>query len=276
MNEHAIRKVVIVGGGTAGWMAAAAFSRFLNNGYTQTTLIESEEIGTIGVGEATIPPLISFNELLGINENEFIAATKATFKLGIEFVNWGKIGRRYFHPFGTLGQDLQGIQFHQLYLRERARGQAPDISAWSMSAIAAARGKFVRPGRRAQYPLTALLYAFHFDAGLYARFLRQFAEKSGVKRIEGKIVDVELSGEDGFVRSVKLADGSTIEGELFIDCSGFRGLLVEDALKTGYEDWTQWLPCDRAIAAPCSYQGQPDPFTRSTAHSSGWQWRIPL
>jgi tryptophan halogenase len=276
MNEHSIRKVVIVGGGTAGWMAAAAFSRFLNNGYTQTTLIESEEIGTIGVGEATIPPLISFNELLGINENEFVAATKATFKLGIEFVNWGKIGRRYFHPFGTLGQDLQGIQFHQLYLRERQRRTVPDISAWSMSAMAAARGKFVRPGRGAQYPLTAMLYAFHFDAGLYARFLREFAERSGVQRVEGKIVDVQLRSEDGFVKSVELADGRTVEGELFIDCSGFRGLMIEQAFETGYEDWTKWLPCDRAIAAPCSYSGQPDPYTRSTAHSSGWQWRIPL
>ena len=276
MNEHSIREVVIVGGGTAGWMAAAAFSRFLNNGYTRTTLIESEEIGTIGVGEATIPPLISFNELLGINENEFVAATKATFKLGIEFVNWGTIGKRYFHPFGTLGQDLQGIQFHQLYLRERERRPVPDISAWSMSAMTAAKGKFVRPGRAAQYPLTALLYAFHFDAGLYARFLRRFAEGSGVQRIEGKIVDVELRSEDGFVKSIKLADGRTVEGELFIDCSGFRGLLIEQALKTGYDDWTKWLPCDRAIAAPCSYSGQPDPFTRSTAHCSGWQWRIPL
>lgn len=276
MNEHDIREVVIVGGGTAGWMAAAAFSRFLNNGYTRTSLIESDEIGTIGVGEATIPPLISFNELLGINENEFVAATKATFKLGIEFVNWGALGKRYFHPFGLLGQDLQGIQFHQLYLRERQRRPVPDISAWSMSAIAASKGKFVRPGRRAQYPLTALLYAFHFDAGLYARFLRAFAERSGINRIEGRIVDVELREEDGFVRSVRLADGRTVEGELFIDCSGFRGLLIEQALKTGYEDWTHWLPCDRAIAAPCSYQGPPSPFTRSTAHSSGWQWRIPL
>ncbi len=171
---------------------------------------------------------------------------------------------------------MQGIQFHQLYLRERQRRPVPDISAWSMSAIAAAQGKFVRPGRRAQFPLTALLYAFHFDAGLYARFLREFAERSGVNRIEGKIVDVELRSEDGFVRSVQLADGRTVEGELFIDCSGFRGLLIEDALETGYEDWTHWLPCDRAIAAPCAYSGQPDPFTRSTAHSSGWQWRIPL
>jgi tryptophan halogenase len=276
MNEHSIRDVIIVGGGTAGWMAGAALSRFLNNGYTRITLIESDEIGTIGVGEATIPPLIAFNSLLGINENEFVAATQATFKLGIEFVNWSNIGHRYFHPFGLIGQDLQGIPFHQLYLRERARRVLPDISAWSMSSVAASRGKFARPGREAQFPLNNLNYAFHFDAGLYARFLRNFAETGGARRIEGKIVDVHLRGEDGYVESVKLADGQSVTGDLFIDCSGFRGLLIEQALETGYEDWTHWLPCDRAIAVASKLAGPPDPFTRSTAHSSGWQWRIPL
>ena len=276
MNEHSIKEVVIVGGGTAGWMAAAALSRFLDNGYTRTTLIESDEIGTIGVGEATIPPLLSFNALLGINENEFVRATKATFKLGIEFVNWGSLEHRYFHPFGSMGQDLQGIPFHQLYLRQRQRNAVPDISSWAMSAVAAAQGKFVRPGRGAQYPLNQLLYAFHFDAGLYAQFLRSYAEQAGVRRIEGKVVDVRLRGEDGYVEAVQLGDGQSIEGDLFIDCSGFRGLLIEQALETGYEDWTDWLPCDRAIAAPCMHGGPLDPFTRSTAHSSGWQWRIPL
>lgn len=276
MNDHRIRDVVIVGGGTAGWMAAAALSRFLNNGYTRTTLIESDEIGTIGVGEATIPPLSAFNGLLGINENDFVASTQGTFKLGIEFVNWGVVGRRYFHQFGVMGQDLQGIQFHQLYLRERQRRPVPDITAWSMSAVAAAQGKFARPGTQAQFPLTNLLYAYHFDAGLYARYLRAYAEQNGIRRIEGKIVDVQLRGEDGHVESVRLTDGQTVSGDLFIDCSGFRGLLIEQALETGYEDWSKWLPCDRAVAAPCSYSGQPDPFTRSTAHSAGWQWRIPL
>jgi tryptophan halogenase len=276
MDEHAIREVVIVGGGTAGWMAAAALSRYLNNGYTTVTLIESEEIGTIGVGEATIPPLISFNDLLGINEDEFVRATKATFKLGIEFVNWGRQGKRYFHPFGELGRDLQGIPFHQLYLRERGRQPIADISAWAMSAVAAAQGKFIRPGPQAPFPLNQLRYAFHFDAGLYAAFLRAFGEAGGVRRIEGKIVDVKLRGDDGYVQSVKLGDGRVVTGDLFVDCSGFRGLLIEQALETGYEDWTKWLPCDRAIAAPCSYTGNPDPFTRSTAHQSGWQWRIPL
>lgn len=276
MNEHSIREVVIVGGGTAGWMAAAALGRYLNNGYTRTTLIESEEIGTIGVGEATIPPLITFNQMLGINENDFVAATQGSFKLGIEFVNWGGIGERYFHPFGFHGHDLQGVHFHQLYLRERKRRPLPDISSWSMSAVAAARGKFARPGAEAGMPLAQLLYAFHFDASLYAKFLRDYAERNGVRRVEGRIVDVSLRSEDGFVEAVTLADGRKMEGDFFIDCSGFRGLLIEQALKTGYEEWTHWLPCNRAIALPTTYQGQPDPFTRATAHPKGWQWRIPL
>jgi tryptophan halogenase len=276
INENSIREVVIVGGGTAGWMVAAALSRFLNNGYTRTTLIESDEIATVGVGEATIPPLLAFNGMLGINENEFVAATQATFKLGIEFVNWGQLGETYFHPFGQHGEDLQGIHFHQLYLRERQRRVMHDLSAYSMSAMAAASGKFARPGRAATFPLSSLNYAFHFDAGLYARFLRTFAEGHGVRRIEGKIVDTALRGTDGFVEAVTLANGDRIEGDLFIDCSGFRGLLIEGALHTGYDDWSRWLPCDRAIALPCALAGPPEPFTRATAHTAGWQWRIPL
>ena len=276
MNEHTIRDVVIVGGGTAGWMAAAAFARFLNNGQTRITLIESDEIGTIGVGEATIPPLITFNRMLGINENEFVSYTQGAFKLGIEFVNWGGIGERYFHPFGYHGHDLEGVHFHQLYLRERKRRVMQDISAWSMSAVAAQLGKFARPAPDARPPASQLLYAFHFDASLYAKFLRTYAEPRGVRRIEGKIVDATLRPEDGYVESVTLADGQVIAGDLFIDCSGFRGLLIEQKLQAGYEDWTHWLPCDRAIAVPCANPGDPDPFTRATAHKSGWQWRIPL
>jgi tryptophan halogenase len=276
MNEHTIRSVVIVGGGTAGWMAAAAFSRFLNNGATTITLVESEEIGTVGVGEATIPPLITFNRMLGINENEFVAATQGSFKLGIEFVNWTEVGERYFHPFGTHGHDLEGVHFHQLYLRERQRRVMQDVSAWSMSAVAAQHGRFGRPGADAQFPLNQLNYAFHFDASLYGKYLRGYAERGGVRRVEGKIVGVAQRPEDGFVTSVTLDGGQQVEGDLFIDCSGFRGLLIEQALKTGYEDWSHWLPADRAIALPTTYQGQPDPFTRATAHAKGWQWRIPL
>ncbi|GAA4757430.1 tryptophan 7-halogenase [Sphingomonas daechungensis] len=276
MNEHSIRNVVIVGGGTAGWMAAAALSRYLDNGYTQTSLIESEDIGTIGVGEATIPPLVNFNAMLGIDEDEFLAATKGTFKLGIEFVNWGQIGHRYFHPFGNYGHDLQGVHFHQLYLRERSQRVMQDISAWSITAVASSLGRCARPGPETRPPLSGMTHAFHFDASLYAAYLRSYAERLGVRRIEGKIVETRLRGEDGFVEAVTLDNGRTIEGDLFIDCSGFRGLLIEQDLETGYEDWTHWLPCDRALAVPSTYDGQPDPFTRSTAHGSGWQWRIPL
>jgi tryptophan halogenase len=257
-------------------MAAAALACFLEHAATQIVLIESEDIGTVGVGEATIPPLIAYNNLLGINEDEFLAATKATFKLGIEFVDWGAIGERYFHPFGPHGQDIRTVNFHQLFLRERARRPLGDISSWSMSAVAARLGRYARPGTDARLPFSQLGYAFHFDAGLYAAFLREYAERRGVRRVEGRIVDAQRRGEDGHVTSVTLADGTTHSGDLFIDCSGFRGLLIEQALHTGYEDWTHWLPCDRAMAVPSARSGAIDPFTRSTAQVAGWQWRIPL
>jgi tryptophan halogenase len=276
MSEHAIRKIVIVGGGTAGWMAATALSLRLDNREVGIELIESDEIGTVGVGEATIPHLVTFNQMLGINEDEFLAACQGTFKLGIEFVDWGDTGKRYFHPFGTHGQDLRGVHFHQLYLREARRRALPDIREWSMSGAAAELGRFARPGPDARLPLSQLAYAFHFDASHYARFLRRRAEADGVTRTEGKIVDVTLDGDSGHVRSVTLADDRIIEGELFIDCSGFRGLLIEEQLGSGYEDWSRWLPCDRAVAVPTKLAGPPDPFTRSTARQSGWQWRIPL
>ncbi|HXH52040.1 MAG TPA: tryptophan halogenase family protein [Sphingomicrobium sp.] len=276
MNEHAIRNIVIVGGGTAGWMAAAAMARLLDTSSMQITLVESDEIGTVGVGEATIPPIIAYNNMIGVNEDEFLAATKGTFKLGIEFVDWGALGERYFHPFGPHGQDFQGVHFHQLYLRERKRRKLADIREWSMSAAAAALGRYARPAPGAPLPLSQLAYAFHFDAGLYAQFLRGIAERNGVLRVEGKIVDATLDGYSGKVGDVVLADGRTLAGDLFIDCSGFRGLLIEEKLRTGYESWTRWLPCDRALAVPSRYPGQPDPFTRSTARSAGWQWRIPL
>ena len=275
MTDHAIRKIVIVGGGTAGWMAAAALSALLERS-VKIVLVESDEIGTVGVGEATIPPLIAFNTMLGIDEDAFLAATQGTFKLGIEFVDWGAPGERYFHPFGPHGQDFRGVAFHQLYLREATRQALPEIAEWSMSAAAAQRGRFARPGADARLPLSQLAYAFHFDANLYARFLRGYAERGGVSRIEGKVVDASQDSASGHIRSVTLANGSIIEGELFVDCSGFRGLLIEDKLGTGYEDWSHWLPCDRAVAAPCKLVTPAEPFTRSTARSAGWQWRIPL
>ncbi len=275
VTAHAIRKVVIVGGGTAGWMAAAALSALLEKS-VEICLVESEEIGTVGVGEATIPPLTAFNNMLGINEDAFVSATMGTFKLGIEFVNWGAQGERYFHPFGPHGQDFQAVHFHQLYLREAQSGHLPPIDHWSMSAAAARLGRFARPGPEARLPLSQLAYAFHFDAGLYAAFLRKYAEDAGVRRIEGKITSATQNAETGHVETINLADGQIISGELFIDCSGFRGLLIEEKLATGYDDWTKWLPCDRAVAAPSKLPGPPDPFTRSTALSAGWQWRIPL
>ena len=276
-NANRLKRVVIVGGGTAGWMAAAAMSRFFNDGQRTITLIESEAIGTVGVGEATIPPIRNFNAMLDIPDDEFLRATRGTYKLGIEFVNWGQRGDRYFHPFGEYGQDFHGIQFHQLYLREQARaGGAGDVGEYSMSTVAAAMGRFARPAPTAKTLVNQIAFAYHFDASLYAAYLRQRAEKQGAVRKEGRIVGVERNGETGDVASVKLEDGSEIAGDLFIDCSGFRGLLIEDALETGYEDWSHWLPMDRAIAVPTANQGSPDPFTRSTAHSAGWQWRIPL
>jgi len=279
-SDTQIGRVVIVGGGTAGWMAAAALSRFLNNGRRTVTVVESDAIGTVGVGEATIPPIINFNGILDINENEFLRATYGTFKLGIEFVNWGKLGDRYFHPFGAYGEDLHGIPFHQLWLREqyrsRGRGEPGPIADYAVSAVAAALGHFARPVRGQKNPLSRLFYAFHFDASLYAAFLRRLAERQGAVRHEGRIVKVHRDGESGDVTAVELEGGKQVAGDLFIDCSGFRALLIEQELGAGWEDWGHWLPCDRAIAVPTALAGPPDPFTRSTAHDAGWQWRIPL
>lgn len=277
-NASRLERVVIVGGGTAGWMAAAALSRFFDDGRRSITLIESDAIGTVGVGEATIPPIRNFNAMLDIPESEFLRETRGTCKLGIEFVNWGQVGDRYFHPFGNYGQDLHGIAFYQLYLRERARAGAGagDIGDYSMSTAAARLARFARPAAGAQSAVRELAYAYHFDAGLYAAYLRRLAERQGVTRVEGKITHVTRHGETGDVASVTLDSGTVIAGDLFIDCSGFRGLLIEETLDTGYEDWSRWLPMDRALAVPSRSPGPPDPFTRATAHSAGWQWRIPL
>ena len=276
-NAKRINRVVIVGGGTAGWMAAAALSRFFNDGQRTIELVESDAIGTVGVGEATIPPLAKFNAMLGISEDQFLKATRGTYKLGIEFVNWGQIGDRYFHPFGSYGQSFHGIPFHQLFLREHARSSdAGTIADYSMSNAAAHQHRFARPSPEAKSLVNQIRYAYHFDAGLYAAFLRKFAEDRGVARTEGRIARVDRHTENGDITAVVLENGQRIDGELFIDCSGFRGLLIEDALGTGYEDWSSWLPMDRAIAIPSAGSESLSPFTRSTAHGAGWQWRIPL
>jgi tryptophan halogenase len=276
LSPHTLRHVLIVGGGTAGWMAAAALSRLTTNGVTRVSVVESEAIGTVGVGEATIPPILNFNGLLGIDEADFMRATQASFKLGIEFVNWGATGDRYLHPFGGFGVDMDGVQFHQHWLRRSAGGDAPPLADYSLCTVAARQNRFMKPGRDAPPALQSLKYAYHFDAGLYAAFLRRHAETAGVIRHEGRISDVALRPEDGFVEAVTLSDGRRIEADLFIDCSGFRGLIIEQALQAGYEDWSHWLPCDRALAIPTPNVGPLTPYTRATAGRAGWRWRIPL
>ena len=274
MNDQ-IRTIAIVGGGTAGWMAAAALARVLGRSVA-ITLVESEEIGTIGVGEATIPPIQAFNALLGVDESEFVRATKGTFKLGIEFLDWWRAGHRYFHPFGVYGHDFGPIPFEGLWHRLSQTNRAAPLDHYSICAMGAAAGRFARPQPGGNTPLTHIGYAYHFDAGLYAALLRRHAEANGVTRREGRVVDVRLDGERGQIEAVLLADGSRIEADLFIDCSGFRGLLIAGALGAGFEDWSQWLPNDRAVTVPSANVGPPTPFTRSTAHRAGWQWRIPL
>ncbi len=278
MTSHPLRDIVIVGGGTAGWMTAAALAQLLHGRY-RIRLVESDEIGTIGVGEATIPNIKNFNTALGIDEDEFLRATQGTFKLGIEFVNWGAIGDRYIHGFGKIGQELDGIPFHHYWLRmaREAGGAVDGLGAYSINTAAPAQAKFMRaPPQMAGSPLGDIANAFHFDASLYARYLRGFAEKRGVQRIEGQVVQVPQREEDGHITAVVLADGTRVEGDFFIDCSGMRGVLIEQTLKTGYDDWRHWLPCDRAVAVPCASAGPLLPITRATAQSAGWQWRIPL
>jgi tryptophan halogenase len=282
MSDRAIRKVLIVGGGTAGWMAAAALIRALGTRTPgerriEIAVVESEAIGTVGVGEATIPPILHLNQMLGFDEDDFVRRTRATFKLGIDFVNWSEAGSRYFHPFGRYGAELDTLPFHQYWLRLRHEigEDAGSFAEYSLPTMAALAGKFQRPSSDPRNTLSNIAYAYHFDAGLYAAMLREYAEAAGVVRHEGRVVDVPMH-DNGFVRGVKLESGATLEADFFVDCSGFRGLLIEQALGTGYEDWSHWLPCDRAIALPSENAGPPTPYTRSTAHAAGWQWRIPL
>ncbi|MDJ0643155.1 MAG: tryptophan 7-halogenase [Erythrobacter sp.] len=277
MTAALLDRVVIVGGGTAGWMAAAALGHLLDGSPTQVTLIESEAIGTVGVGEATIPPIIAFNTMLGIDEDEFVRATNATFKLGIEFVDWFEKGHSYIHPFGDFGRDFDAIPFYQYWLYRSLAGERDDLFSYSLMVEACRREKFMRPlTDRPQSAYAGINYAFQFDASLYAAFLRRFAEGKGVERIEGRIDSVAQDGESGHLTAVQLESGKQVAGDFFIDCSGFRGLLIEQALETGYEDWRKWLPCDRAVAIPCEKNGFPIPYTRAIARDAGWQWRIPL
>ncbi len=275
--DRKIRKIVIVGGGTAGWMVAAGMSRLINDPEISIKLIESEAIGTVGVGEATIPHITYFNRLLGLDEDDFIRKTNATFKLGIEFVDWGRLGESYIHPFGEYGAPMEGVRFHHFWHRYHAMGKAPHIDAYCLQNLAAKAGKFQRPETGKGYtPLSGITYAFQFDATLYAKFMRDFSEARGVTRVEGRITRAEQDAQSGHITQVIMENGNTHDGELFIDCSGFRGLLIEQTLKTGYTDWSQWLPVNRAVARASQSTGAPYPYTRATAKSAGWQWRIPL
>jgi len=278
MVQNPIRSVLVVGGGSAGWMAAAALASALREGVS-IELVESDEIGTVGVGEATIPPIKIFNRQIGLNEPEFVRATGGAFKLGIEFVNWGRHGHRFAHPFGSTGYDFDFVPFDQHWIKLMLEGKAPRLEELTLTWAAASHGRFARiprVPRNARAPKRPRFdYAYHFDAGLYAAHLRRHSEALGVTRHEGKIVDVKRAGRNGLVKSVKLADGRELEADLFIDCSGFRALLIEGAMKSKFEDWSHWLPCDRALAVPTERsESGIAPFTRSTAHEAGWQWRI--
>ena len=269
MENKPVRRIVIAGGGTAGWMVAAAISKTLGK-LLDIKLIESDEIGTVGVGEATIPTLLMYNRLLEINEQEFMAATQATFKLGIGFENWRNVGENYVHSFGMTGKDHWTAGFQHFWLKGRERKIATDYGDYCLELRASLENKF------AHLPRNGMNYAFHLDAGLYAKFLRRFAEGFGVKRIEGKIAEVKTDEKSGFIHSLKLDNGDVVEGDLFIDCTGFRGLLIGNALHVGYEDWSHYLFCDSAVALQTEAVGPAIPYTRSIARDAGWQWRIPL
>ena len=271
-----IEQIVILGGGTAGWMTAAALSKVLGSSRPHITLVESEQIGTVGVGEATIPPIGLFNKLLGIDEDEFVRETNGSFKLGIEFVDWLRPGHRYLHSFGLYGADMNGIPFPHYWLRAAREGWGGDRDLYNAEASGAHLGRFARTPPDAPPTMPRVNYAFHFDASLYAAFLRRYAEARGVSRIEGLVDHVERDGQTGHIAALHLNGGARVAGEFFIDCSGFRGLLIEETLGAGYDDWSRWLPVNRAVAVPCAPRPDILPYTRATAREAGWQWRIPL
>lgn len=268
-------ELVIVGGGTAGWMCAAACAAKLDPRRFRVRLIESEEIGTVGVGEATLPQMKDFNDWLGLDEVAFMKATQASFKLGIEFVNWGREGDRYIHPFGTFGKPIGEADFFSYWTRAHLSGAAAPLGDYCVPIVAATHNRFTLPNGKADDVLNAYAYAYHLDAFLYARFLRHWAEARGIERIEGRIVEVER-GDEGDIAAVHLASGARIAGDLFVDCSGFRSLILGQTLNVGLEDWSHWLPCDSAVAVPSARSADFTPYTRSTRRAAGWQWRIPL
>jgi tryptophan halogenase len=276
MSDRRIRKTVIVGGGSAGWMSAAALSRLIGRGTDEIVLVESSDIGIIGVGEATLPTIRAFNQSIGLDEIDFIRRTNASFKLGIEFRDWSEPGRSFFHGFGDFGPALRGVSAHQLWLKTRGSDDELGYERYSIPTIAARLDRFAPPVPDPSSVLGSYSYAFHFDASLYARYLRSVAEARGVKRVDARIVDVRLRGTDGFIEELVLDDGLTIAGDLFVDCSGFIGLLIAGALKTELVDWSDLLPVNRAWAVPCASIDGITPYTRSTARKAGWQWRIPL
>jgi tryptophan 7-halogenase len=276
MNDRRIRHIAIVGGGTAGWMAAAGLSKSLQGLGIQIRLIESPHIGPVGVGEATIPPIMDFIRQLGIAEDELVRDVEATYKLGIGYRDWTRPGHSYFHPFGPTGPGIGSIPFQAYWLKMFLAGKAGPLEDYSIQAVAATEGRFTRPVHAPNTPLNKITYALHFDASSFARYLRGFAEGHGVQRVEGEVRSVCVHPQNGFVQSVTLDSGELIAADLFIDCSGFRGLLIEEALESGYEDWSHWLPCDRAVAVHSEPAAAPAPYTLVTARDAGWQWRIPL
>jgi hypothetical protein len=279
MTDKSLRKIVIVGGGTAGWMAAAPLAQKLRQGGgtpCEIVLVESPDIGTIGVGEATLPTIRFYNRSLGLDGADFVRRTQATFKLGIEFRDWGRIGHRFFHGFGDFGPPIENRSSFMHWLRLARAGGMASYEEWSTATVMARANRFTLPQGEVPSPANGYSYAYHFDAGLYAAYLREYAMQRGAQRLEGTVVDVELRAADGFVEALRLADGRRVDGDLFIDCSGFRGLLIEGALHAGYEDWSDLLPCDSALAVPSVRADRLTPFTTSTAKAAGWQWRIPL
>ncbi len=275
MNDKRIRSIAILGGGTAGWVSASLLARALHNQGCTITVVESPDIGTVGVGEATIPPITEFLKFLGIDEGDFIRHTQGTFKLGIKFPDWRRPGHTYWHPFGTFGSTINRRPFHHYFLAAQAKGWAPRFNDFSLCSALGDENRFRFPDAQAPGPVAGLRYALHFDAGLVAKYLRSYATHLGVAPLE-KTVSHASQAENGHIAALHFTDGTQLAADLFIDCSGFRGLLIEQTLKTGYEDWTRWLPCDRAVAFPTATASPRPPYTQALARTAGWQWRIPL